>query len=70
MWKNEGIIIDESVSGNSSGVPVTEGGEAVSGNGTNISHMEDGKWIDEEMMSEEERALSLIHISEPTRPEP
>lgn len=52
--ENEGIIIDESVSGNSSGVPVTEGGEAVSGNGTNISHMEDGKWIDEEMMSEEE----------------
>lgn len=62
--ENEGIIIDESVSGNSSGVPVTEGGEAVSGNGTNISHMEDGKWIDEEMMSEEERAREAQRAEE------
>lgn len=62
--ENEGIIIDESVSGNSSGVPVTEGGEAVSGNGTNISHMEDGKWIDEEMMSEEEWAREAQRAEE------
>ena len=62
--ENEGIIIDEGVSGNSSGVPVTEGGEAVSGNGTNISHMEDGKWIDEEMMSEEERAREAQRAEE------
>ncbi|HBA69157.1 MAG TPA: hypothetical protein DCZ40_07350, partial [Lachnospiraceae bacterium] len=51
---NEGIIIDESVSGNGNETMAVP--EDVSGNGTGVPDMQDGKWIEEEIMSEEERA--------------
>lgn len=64
MVGNEGIVIDGSVSGNSSDVQPAEEPESVSGNGADIPHMQDGKWIDEEIMSEEERVQEAREAEE------
>lgn len=64
MVGNEGIVIDGSVSGNSSDVQPAEEPESVSGNGADIPHMQDGKWIDEEIMSEEERVQETREAEE------
>ena len=62
--EEEGTAGEESVSGNSSDLQMAEEPESVSGNGADIPHMQDGKWIDEEIMSEEERAQEAREAEE------
>ena len=65
--EKEGIVVDAggSVSGNGTGGEVQS--EDVSGNAAGTPHMQDGKWIEEEIMSEEERAEEAQRAEENSR---
>lgn len=60
--EGQGIVVDESVSGN--GVGETPQPGATNGNGTGNQPLQDGKWIEEEIKSEEERAMEAQQAEE------
>ena len=60
--EGQGIVVDESVSGN--GAAETPQPGAVNGSETGNQPLQDGKWIEEEIKSEEERAMEAQQAEE------
>ena len=60
--EGQGIVVDESVSGNGAGETSQPG--AVNGSETGNQPLQDGKWIEEEIKSEEERAMEAQQAEE------
>ena len=60
--EGQGIVVDESVSGNGAGETPQPG--ATNGNETGNQPLQDGKWIEEEIKSEEERVMEAQQAEE------